>query len=163
DVAASLRPQAEVAGTTIEVKADDAVELRCDRSRLRQILLNVAANAVKFTPSGAITITITTQGDHVEFLVHDTGIGIPAADLDRIFETFFQSSAALARTPRVNEGAGLGLAITRDLAQLHQGSVDIASTEGVGTTVRIVLPTAGPTAPVVGPGVGAGQEPPADD
>ncbi|MCW2973061.1 MAG: putative two-component system sensor kinase, partial [Thermoleophilia bacterium] len=74
DVAASLRPQAEAAGTTIDVQADDVVELRCDRSRLRQILLNVAANAVKFTPSGAITITIATRGDDVEFLVRDTGI-----------------------------------------------------------------------------------------
>ncbi|MBC7460781.1 MAG: GAF domain-containing sensor histidine kinase [Thermoleophilia bacterium] len=154
DVAASLRPQAEAAGTTIDVQADDGLELRCDRLRLRQILLNVAANAVKFTPSGAITITVTGHVDDIEFVVHDTGIGIPAADLDRIFETFFQSSAALARTPRDSEGAGLGLAITRDLAQLHHGTVDIESTEGIGTVVRIVLPVAGPvTDPLVEPAI----------
>jgi signal transduction histidine kinase len=152
DVAASLRPQAEAAETTIDVvtdAADDAagggvIELRCDAARLRQILLNVTANAVKFTSGGTITITVAQQADVVTFLVRDTGVGIPASDLDRIFESFFQSSASLARTPRAHEGAGLGLAITRDLAQLHGGTVDIASTEHLGTTVRIELPLAGP-------------------
>jgi signal transduction histidine kinase len=72
--------------------------------------------------------------------VVDTGPGIPAEDISRIFESFFQSHDAMGRTPRAREGAGLGLAITRMLAELHGGSVSIASLVGEGTTVTMTLP-----------------------
>ncbi len=115
-----------------------------DRGRIRQMLLNVMGNAVKFTTSGSVTTTLRLSSTEAIIDVADTGPGIPPADLERIFDSFFQSEAAQARTPREHEGAGLGLAITQALAAKHGGAVTIASTHGHGTVVTITLPLAGP-------------------
>jgi signal transduction histidine kinase len=112
----------------------------CDRTRIRQVLLNVLGNAVKFTESGRVELIVRDHDDGVELVVRDTGPGIPESDQRRIFDSFFQSQAALGRTPDRREGAGLGLAITRMLVELHGGTVFLASELGHGTTVTIHLP-----------------------
>jgi signal transduction histidine kinase len=117
---------------------DDAI--RCDRTRVRQMLLNVIGNALKFTQSGSVRVIARGDEHEIRIDVVDTGPGIPRGDQARIFESFYQSTAAADKTPGPREGAGLGLAITRMLVELHGGSVTLESTEGVGTTVRIRLP-----------------------
>ncbi|MCW2949859.1 MAG: putative two-component system sensor kinase, partial [Thermoleophilia bacterium] len=145
DAVTSLRPQADDSGVEMVVEAPEALSITCDRSRVKQILLNVLANAVKFTTNGTIYSTLTeVESGGVRIEIHDTGPGIPPEDLDRIFEPFFQSGSAFARRPRRSEGAGLGLAITQMLAQAHGGRVSVASRFGDGTTVTIELPSALP-------------------
>ncbi|MEO6866840.1 MAG: GAF domain-containing sensor histidine kinase [Gaiellales bacterium] len=141
DVAAAVHPQAAERGIELLTDTPGDVHLTCDRLRLRQMLLNVATNAIKFTDEGSVTIGVEHHDMSVEFMVTDTGPGIEPQDLERIFESFYQSSAAQARTPRAREGAGLGLAITRMLAELHHGTVSISSRLEQGTTVTITLPT----------------------
>jgi signal transduction histidine kinase len=140
-VIASIRP---TVGAGVELLADTSElsnpRVRCDRTRLRQVLLNVLGNAVKFTEHGSVALSARDDGDEIVIVVRDTGPGIPAADQARIFESFFQSQAALVRTPGPREGAGLGLAITRLLTELHGGNVELSSEEGEGTTVTITMP-----------------------
>lgn len=141
DVVASLRPQVEASGIEMLVEAPGVLVIECDRSRVRQMLLNVLGNALKFTQEGQIVASMTrTQVGGMHCEISDTGPGIPEVDVGRIFDSFFQSEAALARTPRENEGAGLGLAITRTLAALHGGTVHLESQLGAGTRVTIDLP-----------------------
>jgi signal transduction histidine kinase len=149
DTVSSLRPQADAAsGVELVVDAPEQLTLTCDRSRVRQMLLNVLGNALKFTERGEVrTILAPAPGGGAHITVRDTGPGIPPADLTRIFESFFQSDAALARTPHAAEGAGLGLAITQMLVELHGGTVTIESTLDVGTTVSMELPATPPAAP----------------
>jgi signal transduction histidine kinase len=147
DTVNSLRPQVQAA-TEVEllVEAPDQLVITCDRSRVRQMLLNVMGNALKFTNEGHVRATLAQVKGGARITVDDTGPGIPPADLTRIFESFFQSDAALARTPRAAEGAGLGLAITQMLVELHGGTVSIESTLDVGTTVTMELPATPPAA-----------------
>ncbi len=141
DVVASIRPSVPEG---VELLADASGlrddHITCDRTRLRQVLLNVLGNAVKFTSEGFVKISVRDDQDRFLIDVTDSGPGIPAADREQIFDTFFQSQAALGRTPGPREGAGLGLAITRLLTELHGGEVSLESEEGVGTTVTISLP-----------------------
>jgi signal transduction histidine kinase len=110
-----------------------------DRAKTEQIVLNLVSNAVKFTPSGGvISLACHERGtDAVEVVVRDTGIGIPADKLDDIFEPFVQVGRTLSAA---REGAGLGLAISRDLARAMGGDIAAESTEDVGSTFRLVLP-----------------------
>lgn len=141
DTVTSLRPQVRRTGVELLVEAPGSLVVECDRSRVRQIFLNVLGNAVKFTEHGQIVARVQAHADggaRCEF--HDSGPGIPEEDIERVFESFFQSTTALAHTSRRSEGAGLGLAITRTLVDLHGGEIWIKSTLGVGTTVTIDLP-----------------------
>ncbi|MCW2923023.1 MAG: putative Histidine kinase [Thermoleophilia bacterium] len=141
DTVASLKPQVDASGVEVVIDAPASASITCDRSRVKQILLNVLANAVKFTTEGSIFVTVTvTSEEGVSCQVHDTGPGIPPADVERIFEPFFQSGQALVRRPRQNEGAGLGLSISRMLATAHGGDMTLTSRLGEGTTVTIDLP-----------------------
>jgi len=115
---------------------------RGDPVRLRQVLLNLAANAVKFTPRGSVTIRAVPAREVLEdvtFEVIDTGIGIPAAEQARLFEPFSQLDETITRK---FGGTGLGLAIVTDLVDLQGGSIEVESEEGVGTTFRVTLPLA---------------------
>jgi len=110
--------------------------------RLRQILLNLGANAVKFTQQGSVTLrAVPVEGtaDAVSFEIIDTGIGIPAGEQDRLFEPFSQLDETITRK---FGGTGLGLAIVTDLVELLGGDIDLESEEGVGTTFRVTLPLA---------------------
>jgi signal transduction histidine kinase len=120
--------------------------VRCDRTRVRQVLLNVLGNAIKFTEQGTVSLVVDDDGGagRIVLEVRDTGPGIPDLDQQRIFDSFFQSQAAIGRTPDRREGAGLGLAITKLLVELHGGSVRLESQLGEGTVVTIELPRAAP-------------------
>jgi signal transduction histidine kinase len=109
-----------------------------DRSHWEKIVLNLVSNAFKFTFEGAITVRLRCRSDHVELAVEDTGTGIPAAELPRVFERFHRVEGARGRS---FEGSGIGLALVRDLVELHGGRVDVTSAEGRGTTFTIAIPT----------------------
>ena len=109
-----------------------------DERRLKQILVNLISNAVKFTPPGGRAgIEAWTQGELVYFSVMDTGIGIATPDLRRIFEPFTQIDSSLSRQ---QEGTGLGLALVRKLAELHGGRIDVDSEPGQGSRFTVILP-----------------------
>jgi len=117
--------------------------LRGDSDRLQQVLINLADNAVKYTPAGG-TVTIAAQGSTngdtpcVEISVTDTGGGIPAEELPRLTERFYRVDKARSRELG---GTGLGLAIVKHIVQAHGGKLHISSTLAVGTTVRFTVPS----------------------
>jgi len=115
-----------------------------DGDRLRQVLINLVDNAIKFTPIGGRVVVRASQavgveGGMVEIAVDDSGIGIPAQDLPRLTERFFRVDKARSRALG---GTGLGLAIVKHIVQAHGGSLGITSTLGQGTTVRVLWPAA---------------------
>ncbi len=117
---------------------DTLDEIVADKRACKQILLNVLANAVKFTPErGRVTLTARLEGTRLALGVVDTGIGIDAVELQRLGEPFFQARSSLSRP---YEGTGLGLSVVRGLVGLHGGTVAIASEPGRGTAVTIRLP-----------------------
>ncbi len=108
-----------------------------DDRRVQQILRNLLANACKFTERGGVTMAVRGAPEYVAFVVSDTGIGIPAASLELIFEPFQQAQGALRTHPG---GTGLGLSISRQLASLLGGTLTVTSTLGVGSTFELRLP-----------------------
>lgn len=111
-----------------------------DRAKLNQIVLNLLANAIKFTPDGGtVTLRARAADDSVEIEVEDTGVGIPADQLDRIFEEFHQVDGSSSRE---YGGVGLGLTLVRRLLGLLGGTITVTSTVGVGSTFRVRLPRA---------------------
>jgi signal transduction histidine kinase len=114
--------------------------VRADRERLEQIVLNLLSNAVKFTsPGGRIEVGWDVTGAYADVRVRDTGRGIPAEDLEAIFEPFVQVDPSLTRE---SQGTGLGLAISRDLARAMGGEITAQSTPGEGSTFTLRLPLA---------------------
>jgi signal transduction histidine kinase len=119
---------------------DPALAVRADRDKLQQILLNLLTNAIKFTHAGGeISLTCTCSDDVVSVLVSDTGVGIPADKLAVIFEPFVQIDSRLTRA---QDGVGLGLAISRDLARGMGGELTAESGEGSGSIFTLTLPKA---------------------
>jgi signal transduction histidine kinase len=119
---------------------DPPLVVRADHEKVRQVLLNLLSNAIKFTDApGRVTVRCEAAADVVLVRVRDTGIGIPPAELDRVFEPFVQVSGALTRA---SEGTGLGLAISRDLARGMGGELTAESAPGLGSTFTLALPRA---------------------
>ncbi|HSL76040.1 MAG TPA: HAMP domain-containing sensor histidine kinase [Candidatus Limnocylindrales bacterium] len=116
----------------------EPVDLRFDRERIVQAMTNLVGNALKFTPrDGAVSVLVQDREDNVLVEVRDTGPGIAADELPRIFERFYRgTNTGDARA----SGSGLGLAIVRSIVEMHGGEIDLASEVGVGTQVRITLP-----------------------
>lgn len=140
EVAASQRPLAEAQGNQLRVvRVGGGVgPVLGDARRLRQILLNLTGNAVKFTRDGTITLTAERlDRAMVAFEVLDTGIGIAAADVPRIFDDFVTLDTSYTRAA---EGTGLGLPIARRMAGVLRGRIDVQSTPGLGSRFRLVLP-----------------------
>lgn len=138
---AGLRPLAEAKGLTLElVVSPDMPVLRTDPRRLRQIVINLVGNAIKFTAAGSVRVAARPEQDGLwELAVTDTGPGIPADQLERIFEEFAQlTGGGSAR----EAGTGLGLAICKRLAQLLGGDIRAESVIGAGSTFRLRLPLA---------------------
>ncbi|HXW96199.1 MAG TPA: HAMP domain-containing sensor histidine kinase [Gemmatimonadales bacterium] len=116
------------------------VEIAVDQSRIRQLLLNLVTNAIKYTPSGGkVSIGLVDQGETVALVVGDNGIGIPAADLPHIFDRFYRVDTARSRSGD-RPGAGLGLAITKWIAEAHGGTITVQSRPGRGTVFTVTLP-----------------------
>ena len=119
---------------------DPLLVVRADPIKLRQILLNVLGNAIKFTPSGGrIELSARQSGDRISICVSDTGIGIPAEKIDRVFDPFFQGQSG---TTREYPGVGLGLSIARDFARAMGGDIHVESAPKQGCTVTIDLASA---------------------
>jgi heavy metal sensor kinase len=131
----------EAPGIAVRTEVPDTpVEVAVDRSRIRQLLLNLVTNAIKYTPAGGkVSIGLVDQGDTVALIVGDNGIGIPAADLPHIFDRFYRADPARSRTGE-RPGAGLGLAITKWIAEAHGGTITVQSRPGRGTAFTVTLP-----------------------
>ena len=141
---ALVRLQADTKGLTLTVgDCPPGLCVRADAEKLRQVLVNLLSNVVKFTDRGGASIDMEYTAAHsdpvVQIHVRDTGIGIPADKLEAIFEPFVQVRAGLTRTA---EGTGLGLAISRDLARGMGGDLVAESVEGAGSTLTLTLPRA---------------------
>ena len=138
---ALVAPQVRARGLTLEYQpCDPALLVRADPDKLRQLVLNLLGNAIKYTPAGRVSLTCATDATHVRIHVRDTGVGIPADRLPRIFEAFVQGERALNRP---NDGVGLGLAISRELTVGMGGTLDVESAVGVGSTFTITLARGG--------------------
>jgi len=133
-----VRAQAEAAGVTLHLPAPPAIALKGDERRLRQCVVNLLANAIKFAPRGAVTVSaVLTESAVLKIRVADTGCGIPADQLERVFEPFHQVENELSRA---TNGTGLGLPLSRKLAERHGGILALESTIGQGTTSILSLP-----------------------
>ncbi len=134
-----LVTQSERSGIALEPGAGGELPaVAADRQRILQVLLNLIHNAIKFTRSGGrVEVGARREGDEVLFRVADTGVGIPAGDLPRIFERFYKGDRS-----RANSGTGLGLAIAKHVVQAHGGRIWAESVEGVGSTFFFTLPIA---------------------
>lgn len=146
DTIATLQPQAIDKGLTLELALDDSVPraLAIDAFRLKQILLNLISNAIKYTPTGTVTLAFSWAQDRLEVAVRDTGPGMDAPTLARIFEPFKQDGTAASS----RAGTGLGLAITRRLAGLMGGEIEPTSVLGQGSTFTVRIRAARAELPV---------------
>jgi len=135
----SAGPNAANAGVSLVADVGaDVVLVDGDSQRLGQACDNLISNAIKFTPrGGTVTVAVSTTATHVVVSIADTGMGIPAAELDQLFERFFRASTA---TRAAVPGVGLGLSITKAIVVAHDGELDVESEEGVGTTFIMRLP-----------------------
>ena len=145
DAVSLVEPQASQKGLELRVLLPDGpVPLVTDAGKLRQILVNMLGNAVKFTPAGEVELKVWTEPERVCFRVTDTGPGIPPEHLDRIFEPFTQVDSAHTR---VQGGTGLGLPVSRRLARLLGGDLEVVSTPGRGSQFTATVPLLPPHAP----------------
>jgi signal transduction histidine kinase len=128
----------------LETEASPELEIEADHTRLRQVMLNLVGNAIKFTDTGGVTLFTSRQDGHIRINVRDTGIGVPPEQAQMIFEEFSQVDTS---TTRKAGGTGLGLPISRKLIELHGGRLWVESTgvRGEGSTFIIELPITGET------------------
>ena len=132
DMYVELAKQRGIEVVSVPPKKD--CEILGDADRLKQVFVNIIDNAVKYTESGGqVLIEQYEEESCVRIVVKDTGVGIPAADLDRVKEKFFKSNKTV-------RGSGIGLAVADEIVKQHQGLLFIESTEGIGTTVTVVFP-----------------------
>ncbi len=122
---------------------EDLPQVRADRERITQVMMNVVSNSIKYTPEGGrIQISAGAMGGRVWLEVSDNGIGIPKADQERIFERFYRVDKARSRE---SGGTGLGLSIAKEIVEQHQGSISIVDKKEPGLTIRVELPVEGPS------------------
>jgi signal transduction histidine kinase len=144
-----MRPRVHENRLTLDILLPaDLPKLRCDHRKLKQMLLNLLGNAVKFTPAGG-SISVTAQCNASGFVitVSDSGIGISSADLERVVQPFGQADNKLNRR---HEGTGLGLTLVRSMIEIHGGTFKLESEVGIGTAATLTFPPeriAGPVRP----------------
>ncbi|WP_035819321.1 PAS domain S-box protein [Janthinobacterium sp. RA13] len=140
-VAASLRVTAHARDLVLHVDVDPGMGqfFLGDARRVQQVLTNLIGNAVKFTEVGHVRVAVGMQGEQVHIAVHDTGIGIPADRLDKIFAPFTQADSSMSRR---FGGTGLGTTISLQLVELMKGTITVESTLGVGSVFHVLLPLA---------------------
>jgi two-component system sensor histidine kinase BaeS len=144
ETAAAFRAQADAAGVTLEVEApDEPVVLDLDPERMREVITNLLANALRFTPSGGrVRVTCAATAEQVTLAVSDTGRGIPVEDLPHVFDRYYKAADS--------HGMGLGLPIVRGLVAAHGGTVAVESAGGSGSTFKVMLPRGRTGEPVSG-------------
>jgi len=143
EVQAELEPIIKRSNLAVTTKVRGSVpSVRSDRQKVKQIVLNLLSNALKFTPGGAVTMTAAydARAKQVAIAVRDTGVGIPAEDQAKVFEDFRQLDSSPARG---YGGTGLGLSICRRLANILGGTIELESTPGEGSTFTLRLPAKG--------------------
>lgn len=139
DIAAMFRSTAERARLRLSVDCPPLADRAyVDREAWERIISNLLSNALKFTPQGAIDVSLREDDGTFVLIVQDTGIGIPLQDLDKIFSRFYRGSDPRART---HEGSGIGLALVRELVALHGGTIRARSRPGHGTRVIVRIPS----------------------
>ncbi len=120
--------------------SEDELPGRWDELRLEQVLVNLLANAVKFSPGeGEISVVVSRSGERAIVSIRDHGIGVPAEQAHRVFDAFFRADSTAARHIR---GSGLGLHIARSIVEMHGGKIWFESVEGAGSTFHFTLPLA---------------------
>jgi two-component system cell cycle sensor histidine kinase PleC len=133
-------PRAQEGKVEVAIKVPKTLELEADKRALKQVFINLIANAVKFTPEGGrVNVTAKKQDQMVMIVIADSGIGIPARELEKLGRPFEQVENQFTKT---KSGSGLGLAISKSLVELHGGTLSIESEERKGTTVTVLLPRA---------------------
>ncbi len=124
-------------GKTMELKAEEQVTMTGDKEKIHQLMVILLDNAMKYTnEEGQIEVLCRNQGNSVELLVKDNGIGIEKEILPRIFDRFFQGEQSRTKS----EGAGLGLSIAKWIIDQHQGKIKVDSVVGMGTTIKVIFP-----------------------
>ncbi|NLE26130.1 MAG: cell wall metabolism sensor histidine kinase WalK, partial [Clostridiaceae bacterium] len=138
-----MKREAKLKNQDLKVRIKQGIPIiQGDRYRIDQLIINIIGNAIKYTPErGKITVQAHCEKDIVIINVEDNGIGIPAADVDRIFERFYRVDKARSRQMG---GTGLGLAIAKEIAVLHGGNITVKSKQGKGTNISIFLPVRKP-------------------
>lgn len=135
----AFRPYCEKKGIQLVTKFNHCPPLYLDSEKFDKVLYNLLSNAMKFTSAGGrITVSIETAGNHCLLQVKDTGIGIPKEQIPRLFERFHQADVSLNRS---SEGSGLGLALVKELIELHKGQISLESVDGEGSTFTVWLQT----------------------
>jgi two-component system phosphate regulon sensor histidine kinase PhoR len=130
-------PQWTAKGIDIDVSLEE-VSVNADEDLLSQVWTNLIHNSIKFTPqSGRVCVELHRQGDKIEFKISDTGLGISGEDQERVFERFFKADKARTHS---NGGSGLGLSIVKKIVEMHEGTINLESKPGEGTTFTIALP-----------------------
>ena len=137
EIASVFRSTIEKAGMRLAVEAPGPEPAWVDRDLWEKIVLNLISNAFKHTFEGEISVSCRAAGDAIETIVRDTGVGIPAAERDRIFDRFHRIEGARGRT---HEGSGIGLALVRELVRLHGGEISVESVPGRGATFSVRIP-----------------------
>jgi signal transduction histidine kinase len=135
-IAEKFSPLAARAGVTVAAQSEALPPLTGDGDRLAQVLTNLVDNAIKFTPAGGqVTLAARQAGAELEIEVRDTGRGISPDALQHVFDRFYQEDASRAR-----HGAGLGLAIAKEIVAAHGGKISVRSQLGQGTVFSVRLP-----------------------
>ena len=136
EVVASHRASAEETGVQLDLEVSDLTPILVDAARIRQVVANLVANALRFTPAGGrILLTAFASDDAVTIRVSDTGRGMEPDDVEHAFDRFYRSPGS--------SGSGLGLSIARNLVEAHGGHIGLTSEPGRGTTVEVVVPVDG--------------------
>ncbi|MEJ7601716.1 MAG: ATP-binding protein [Kofleriaceae bacterium] len=156
DLASAFRSAVEHGGLELNVACPPLSRpIDVDPDMWEKIVLNLISNAFKFTFVGSIDVTLTEHADRVELTVRDTGVGIAADQLSKVFERFHRIVGARART---HEGTGIGLALVRDLVVIHGGAIDVISEPDRGTTFTVTLPRVPTGSTRVAVAAASGQE-----
>jgi signal transduction histidine kinase len=138
DLASNFRSAMEKAGLAFQIDCEKFPEaVYIDREMWEKVVLNLLSNALKFTFTGSVTVTLRARKGHAELTVQDTGTGIPESELPHIFERFWRVAGAKGRTM---EGTGIGLALVQELIKLHGGSIAVRSEVSKGTTFTVRIP-----------------------
>ncbi|MBN1824031.1 MAG: HAMP domain-containing protein [Endomicrobiales bacterium] len=137
NAAAALEYRIKESGLEINISVDPALTVKGDAFKLEQVLINLLDNAVKYTEKGTVSLRAEKKDGTAVIEVSDTGIGIPAEHIDRIFERFYVVNKSRSRE---SGGTGLGLSIVKHIVQLHGGSIRVASSPGAGTVFTVELP-----------------------